>query len=271
MPADSNDDVHPSRHSGLRATIERGGVALGVLDDTDSPELVELYGDLGFEFVWHDLEHTGPAAQDARSLAALLRAADAAGTDLLVRVPTPDPATIRKVLDTGVRNVLVPRVETPEEVERAVDAARFSSDGTPGDRGFAFPRASRWGRLDATEYVVTEDREVLIGVMIETPAAVERIEEILAVPELGFVFVGPFDLAAAMGYPGEVSHPDVEERVSTVASATRETDVALGGLAFDDGDAASKIDTGYQVLHVGSTTAAVIEDLEVWPGQFDDR
>jgi 2-dehydro-3-deoxyglucarate aldolase len=51
MPADSNDDVRPSRHNGLRATIERGSVALGVLDDTDSPELVELYGDLGFEFV----------------------------------------------------------------------------------------------------------------------------------------------------------------------------------------------------------------------------
>ncbi|MCL7416482.1 MAG: aldolase/citrate lyase family protein [Halalkalicoccus sp.] len=257
------------RRNSLRATVEDGGVALGVLDDLYSPEMVEIYGELGFDFVWHDLEHAGPSPRDADALAGLLRAAELAGTELLVRVPAPDPATIRKALDTGVRNLFVSHVESAEEVRRAVEAARFSYDGAPGKRGFANPRASRWGRTE--DYVASEDRETMIGITVEEPAAVEEIEAILAVPELGFVFLGPLDLAVATGHPGEIDHPEVEEAVETVVSAAREADVAIGGLGFGEEDVAEKIDDGYQILHTGSTTAAAAGALEPWPEEFGDR
>lgn len=268
MASDTTDDDRV-RGNELRATVEDGGVALGVLDDLYSPEMVEIYGGLGFDFVWHDLEHGGPSPRDADALAGLLRAADLAGTELLVRVPSPDPATIRKALDAGVRNLFVSHVESAEAVRRAVEAARFEYDGAPGKRGFANPRASRWGR--AEDYVASEDRETMIGVTIEEPAAVEEIEEILAVPELGFVFLGPLDLAVAMGHPGEPDHPDVQEAVETVVSAAREADVAIGGLGFGEEDVAEKIDDGYQILHTGSTTAAAAGALESWPEEFGDR
>lgn len=90
-------------------------------------------------------------------------------------------------------------------------------------------------------------------------------------PDLGFVFVGPFDLSVAMGHPGEISHPEVEASVERVVATTRDTDVALGGLGFDAHDVAQKIDQGYQLLHVGSTTAAAIDSLGSWPERFDDR
>lgn len=270
MASDSDTNrIHASRQNSLRATVENGSVALGVLDDLYSPEMVEIYGDLGFDFVWHDFEHAGPVPQDADSLAHLLRAADAAGTELLVRIPTPDPATIRKTLDTGVRNLFISHVETPEKVREAVEATRFVYDGDPGGRGYANPRASRWGQAD--DYVATEDREIMIGVTIEEPMAVERIGDILDVPELDFVFLGPLDLAVATGHPGEVNHPDVEEAVERVVSAAHETDVVIGGLGFSEEDVAQKIDDGYQILHVGGTTAAAIETLEPWPGRFDAR
>lgn len=265
----SDSDAEKGRHNELRATVEDGGVALGVLDDLYSPEMVEIYGDLGFDFVWHDLEHAGPSPRDADALAGLLRAADATGTELLVRVPSPDPATIRKALDTGVRNLFVSHVESAEDVHKAVEAARFSYDGAPGTRGFANPRASRWGR--AEDYAASEDRETMIGVTIEEPAAVEAIEEILSVPELGFVFLGPLDLAVATGHPGEPDHPEVEEAVGTVVSAARDADVAIGGLGFGEEDVAEKIDDGYQILHTGSTTAAAAGALESWPEEFGDR
>lgn len=268
----SNPDAsgdHDSRRNDLRATVESGGVGLGVLDDLYSPEMVEIYGDLGFDFVWHDLEHAGPSPDDADALGDLLRAADAAGTELLVRVPSPDPATIHKALDTGVRNLFVSRIETAEEVRQAVETARFTHDGEPGGRGLANPRASRWGR--AEEYVDVEDREVMIGVTIEDPSAVERIDDVLAVPGLDFVFLGPLDLSVAMGHPGEVDHPAVQEAVESVVSAAREEDVTIGGLGFGEEDVATKIDEGYQILHVGSTTAAAAGSLSSWPEAFADR
>ena len=268
--SDTNADAdHPSRHNGLRATVENGGVALGVLDDLYSPEMVEIYGDLGFDFVWHDLEHAGPSPDDGEALGELLRAADAVDTELLVRVPSPEPATVRKALDAGVRNLFVSHVEGPEDVRRAVEAARFEYDGEPGGRGLANPRASRWGRAD--DYAATEDRETFLGVTIEEPSAVERIDEILDVPELGFVFLGPLDLSVAMGHPGEVDHPDVQEAVEAVVSAARDADVTVGGLGFGEDDVEAKIDDGYQILHTGSTTAAASETLQSWPERFGDR
>lgn len=270
MPSEQNTDtnsIHATQHNSLRAVVEDGGVGLGVLDDLYSPEMVEIYSDLGFDFVWHDLEHGGPSPRDADAIGNLLRAA-AGETELLIRIPTPDPATVRKTLDTGVRNLFVSHIETPEQVRQVVEAARFNYDGEPGKRGLANPRASRWGRAD--DYIATEDREIFIGITIEEPQTVDQIDEILRVPELGFVFLGPLDLSVAMGHPGEFNHPDVQEAVETVVSAARESDVVIGGLGFGEDDVAEKIDTGYQILHVGSTTGAVAQTLESWPTQFGD-
>lgn len=269
MTGDSNDGIHPSRENDLRATIETDEVALGVLDDLYSPTMVEVYGDLGFDFVWQDLEHAGPAASDADSLAHLLRAADAVDIELLVRVPEPNPATIHKVLDTGVRNVFISHIETREDVETAIEAARFTYDGEPGGRGFANPRASRWGQ--ANEYVDTEDREIMVGITVEEPTAIENIDEILAVPELDFVFIGPLDIAVATGHPGDVTHPEVQEAVDEVVAAAREAHVTLGGLGFGEDDVDQKIADGYQILHVGSTTGAAAESLRSWPTRFGDQ
>jgi 2-dehydro-3-deoxyglucarate aldolase len=253
-------DPHPA--NGLRAQFEAGEVALGVLDTTYSPTLVEFYGDLGLDFVWLDLEHGGPDPWDGPTIEDLLRAAERTGTELLVRLPDTDPTLVRKALDLGVRTLFLPRVETAAEVEAAVRSARFSYDGEPGDRGLGAPRAARWGL--AEEYVAGEDRETVVGTTVETREAVENIEEILAVPDLGFVFVGPFDLSVAYGHPGDVEHPDVQEAVETVRSAAIDADVPVGGLGFGMDDVNEKVADGYQLLHLGSTTGALQEAVEGW-------
>jgi 2-dehydro-3-deoxyglucarate aldolase len=254
--------AEPTRTNELLATVASGDVALGVLDNTFSPMLVEFYAELGLDFVWLDLEHGGPGPDDGTQVENLLRAADAAGIEPLVRSPKPDPSLIRKALDAGVRSLFVSRIETAEEVRRAVRAARFKYDGEAGDRGFAFPRASRWGTAD--EYARTEDDEIMIGVTIENPTAVENIDEILDVPELGFVFAGPLDLSVALGYPGEPTHEDVQELVGEIESAALDAGVPLGGLGFGMDDVNQKADAGYQILNLGSTTSAVKQTVTGW-------
>jgi len=134
----------------LAAILDDGDVALGVLDNTYSPTLVEFYGELGVDFVWLDFEHGGPDPWDGGQLEDLLRAGERTDVELLVRLPDTDPTLVRKALDLGARNVFLPRVETAEEVRDAVRSARFRYDDGPGDRGLASPRASRWGSPTST-------------------------------------------------------------------------------------------------------------------------
>lgn len=250
------------RTNGLRRTLDADGVVLGVLDNTYSPALVEFYGELGLDFVWLDLEHAGPSPWNADRLEEFLRAADLTETELLVRLPTPAPGLVRKAVDTGVRNLFISRVETPEEVRRAVQAARFQYGDEPGERGLANPRASRWGL--ANDYIETEDEEILVGVTIENETAIEHIDEILSVPELGFVFIGPLDLSVAFGHPGELDHPAVQEAVETVRTASIDAGVPVGGLGFGMDDVNEKTDKGYQILNLGSTTGALQEVVTTW-------
>ncbi|MDQ2051038.1 aldolase/citrate lyase family protein [Natronolimnohabitans sp. A-GB9] len=250
----------------LRQTLEDDAVALGVLENTYNPTLVEFYGELGLEFVWIDLEHAGPSPFDGDRLEELVRAANVTGTELLVRLPEPDPGMIRKTLDAGVRSLFVSRIETADEVRRAVEASQFEYDGDPGKRGFASPRASRWGTTD--DYAGTEDAEIVVGVTIENPTAVANLEDILAVPELGFVFAGPLDLAVSLGHPGEPTHEDVDAHIEAIRTTTLETDVPLGGLGFGMDDVNEKVDSGYQLLNLGSTTGALQGVVRSWLNEY---
>lgn len=251
----------------LATAFDEGDVAFGVLENAYSPRLVELYGDLGLDVVWLDLEHGGPDPWDADRIEDLLRAAESADTELLVRLPSTDPTLVRKVLDLGVRNVFLPRVEGPDEVRAAVKSARFEYDGEPGGRGLGSPRARRWGL--AEDYVATEDAETLVGATIETEAAVANLDEILAVPDLGFVFVGPFDLSVSLGHPGEIDHPAVQEAVETVRSKAIAASVPVGGLGFGTDDVNEKAAAGYQLLNLGSTTGALKAAVTDWVEAYE--
>jgi len=257
------------RGNALRETLDAGEAAFGVLDNVYSPTVVELLGELGFDFVWVDYEHAGPSPWDADDMADMLRAADASDTELLVRIPDADPSLVRKALDAGVRNLFVSRVETAAEAETVVEAARFTHDGEPGTRGMAGPRAAKWGAV--SDYPATEDRETVVGVTVETVAGVENIDSILDVPELGFVFVGPNDLSVSLGHPGEVSHPEVEDAVETVRSAAEAAGVPVGNLTFGMEDVHAKVDEGDQLLNVGSATGAIRGQLGDWHARYREE
>ncbi|WP_423751582.1 HpcH/HpaI aldolase family protein [Salinirarus marinus] len=238
------------RTNHLRRTLEAGESAYGAQAATFSPAVVEVYGSLGLDWVWVDLEHAGPSPWDGQWLSDLTRAADVADIELLVRLPGGDPKLIRKALDAGVRTLLIPRVESAAEVREAVAATRFRYDGGPGDRGVARGRVTEWGR-DTDGYVEEEDANVTLGVMIENAAAVESLDDILAVPDLGFVFVGPADLSVSLGRPLEKGHPDVRGHVDRIERAALDAGVPLAGIASSAEAVRDAEDRGYQLLRIG--------------------
>ncbi len=243
----------------FRATIDDGGAVLGARAATFSPTVVETFGQLGLDFVWLDFEHGGPSPHDSGLFEDLTRAAEVADIRLLVRLPGPEPFLIRKVLDTGVRNLLIPRVDDVETVERAVEATRFAFDGRPGQRGMASGRARRWSLAEG--YVDGEDETICVGVMIEKRGAIDDLEAILEVPHLGFAFVGPGDLSVQLGHPGETDHPEVREHVERIREACLAADVPLGGIAHDPTDAADLLADGYQIVRIGGEIEAARHTL----------
>lgn len=247
------------QRNSLRTSIENGKTVLGARSATFSPTVIELYGELDIDFVWLDFEHTGPTPYNSTMLEDLTRAAEVGGTELFVRLPSGDPPLIRKVLDAGVRNLLIPRIDDAQEVREAVEATRFVYDGAPGERGMASGRSSSWG--NAEDYVRTEDEEVCLGVMIEKTTAIDNLDEILSTPDLGFVFIGPSDLSVQLGHPMNKGHPNVQAAIEKIREASLDAGVPVGRITHDPEAAREAIDDGYQILRIGGELEAAQETL----------
>ncbi|MDS0261546.1 aldolase/citrate lyase family protein [Haloarcula sp. S1CR25-12] len=246
----------------LRHALERGETVFGASAATFSPTVIEILGDIGLDFVWLDFEHAGPSPYDSTAVAELTRAAETADIELLVRLPKPDPALVRKVLDAGVRTVLLPRIETAADLRPAVEAAYFAYDGDVGDRGVGVGRSGTWaGYVDS--FVGGEDSEILVGTMIENATAVEHVEEILAVPRLGFAFVGPADLSMSLsaGDPLADNSEAVEDAIERTRGACLDAEVPIGRIQNDPMAAQAAVDDGYQVVRIGGDAGAVREVL----------
>lgn len=245
----------------FRERLEADEVQVGARNNHCSTLLVEVYGLLGLDFAWVDLQHGGPSPWDTDALENLARAAELHDIGLLVRVPAVDPAMIGKVLDAGVRNVLVPEIETADEVRRAAAATRFTYDGDPGKRPSGEWRSKQWGHAD--DYEPSEDDEVCLGIMLETRSAVENLDSILSVAEVGFAVPGTSDLAVTYGHPNGQDHPDVREAVREIERGTDRAGIPTGALVTDAEAAVEHVEAGYDFVRIGGeleATRRVLED-----------
>lgn len=242
----------------LRQAIETDETVFGAACATFSPAVVETLGRVGLDFVWLDFEHSGPSPYDSTVFEDLTRAAEAADIELLVRLPKPDPPLVRKVLDAGVRTILIPRIETADQLRPAVEAAYFSYDGAVGDRGVGVGRSGEWaGYVDS--YIGNEDEEILVGTMIENERAVENIEDILGIPQLGFAFVGAADLSMSLsgGDPLADNQDAVDDAIERAREAALNADIPVGRIKNSVEEAHEAAAAGYQILRIGGDLSAV--------------
>ncbi|WP_414819842.1 HpcH/HpaI aldolase family protein, partial [Sphingomonas sp. Root710] len=188
----------------IRENLLRGETSYGVAVQLASPDIVEIVGYTGYDFAWIDAEHGGFDLGDLRDL---IRAADAARIDSIVRVPNHEETFIQRVLDLGASGVMVPKVSTVEQGKAVVAATRFAPAGTRGacpcGRAFGH-RTQNW----SSEYRQA-DEDVLVFAIIEDRAGVANVEAIAS--ECGFdgLLFGPFDLSMELGLEGNVQHPDL--------------------------------------------------------------
>lgn len=206
----------------LRDRLASGGETIGLSINFRSAHLVEMAAQAGFDFVSFDAEH-GPL--DLADLEAMLLAADAHGLPAISRPPNARPDTILRFMDLGLCGVMVPYVQSKDDAAAMVDAVRYPPAGR---RGLGYVRANDWGLIPSAEYVAAANANAVTIGLIETAQAVERIDEILDVPGLDVVWIGPVDLAQSMDLLAEPNHSRLRASIERVASRSRAAGRAVG-------------------------------------------
>lgn len=219
--------------------------ALGVLMTIPSPQVVQVIARAELDFLFIDMEH---GHFDPASLHATIAAT--AGTSLvpIVRVGANEPWLAKIPLDAGALGIIFPGMNTRSEAESAVKAVRYPPQG---ERFWGpFYAAPRWGAT-LPEYAQAANDEVLAIGMAEHIDVTKTIQDVVAVPGLDLLFIGPGDLAASMGYAGQNCVPEVAQAIGKLEAAILGSPVVLGGVAVNPGQAKEMSVRGYRALIVG--------------------
>lgn len=229
----------------MREALRARRAVYGLFAALPSPSLVEMVGAAGYDFAILDAEH---ALVDAQTLQHMIRAAEAFGIAPLVRVPERDTGMILRVLDAGAHGVVVPHVRRPQDVEDAVAAARYAPEGM---RSLGGGRHVGYGRDELREYVTAANARTLVVPMIEDAEAVERIDEIVAVPGTDMVLEGAADLSQSLGVTWQTRHPDVLAAESKVAAACTRAGVPFCAIPRVPSDHAAWYAAGVRAFVLG--------------------
>jgi 2-keto-3-deoxy-L-rhamnonate aldolase RhmA len=216
----------------------------GTILTLPSPELAEICAQAGFDWLWLDMEHGSLGLDDVQHLVQAV----AGRTPCIVRLPLNEEVWFKKVLDIGVSGLLVPQVSTVEQAERAV---RFSKYPPQGTRSVGVSRAAAYGP-GFQAYIEQANPGTSLIVQIETIQAVENVAEILAVPGLDAVLIGPFDLSASMGKIGQVHDPDVVAAIQRVRQACAARQFPLGIFSSTVAEGLSALQNGFSFTAVSN-------------------
>ncbi|MQA84070.1 MAG: 2,4-dihydroxyhept-2-ene-1,7-dioic acid aldolase [Streptosporangiales bacterium] len=232
----------------LRELWDRGEDTLGGWCVIPSGFGAEMMGRCGFDWVCVDTQH-GLIGYD--QMAAMLQALSVTGTPALVRVPWNGPDHIMKALDAGAQGVIVPMVNTAEDARRAVGAAKYPPLGT---RSWGPIRAS----LDVPGYSAElANGRTVVAAMIETPDGVRNLDEILSVPGVDAVYIGPSDLALGHGMTPtlNVTEPEHERLIKAILDGCKKHGV-VAGIHCDRYETVRRWrDLGFQMFAMASDAA----------------
>ena len=252
----------PAPHNSFKAGLKSGRVQIGCWAGMADAYATNMLGTAGFDWVLIDGEH---APNDIRSTLAQLQALDASTSSPVVRLPIGREDLVKQVLDLGAQSILIPMVESADHAREMVAAVTYPPHGRRGV-GAALARASQYSGI--TDYVTTADAEICLLLQVENMAGMAALDDILAVKGVDGVFIGPADLAADMGYPGQTAHPEVRAKVIEAITKIKAAGVAAGILSTEDGFSQQCIDMGVEFTAVGIDVLQYVNSLRALSAKF---
>jgi 4-hydroxy-2-oxoheptanedioate aldolase len=235
----------PAPTNTFKAALKAGQVQMGCWIGLADPYAAEISASAGFDWLLIDGEH---APNDLRSIMAQLQVIEGRGSHPVVRPVIGETWMIKQLLDAGAQSLLIPMVESAAQAQELVRAVTYPPHGVRGV-GAALARASNFSGI--ADYIATADREICLLLQVENRAGMAALDDILQLDGVDGIFVGPADLAADLGHPGNPAHPEVQ---AAITDALRKI-VASGkaaGILMTDPDAAKRyVDLGAQFVATG--------------------
>jgi 4-hydroxy-2-oxoheptanedioate aldolase len=235
----------------LKNALNAGLVQRGIWLTSGTGILAELAGNAGFDWCLIDGEH-GP--NTVSEMLPQLQALAIRGTPAVIRVANAEAWMIKQALDLGCQTVLVPMVDDGQTAGKMARAMRYPPQGNRG-MGAVLARATGFGAVP--DYPHSANEQMCLFVQAESTQAVENIDAIAATEGVDGVFVGPADLSADMGYPGQPDHPEVEKAIDHLIARTVAAGKIAGIITFDESRLTEYAEKGVTFLGVGGDMAVL--------------
>lgn len=230
----------------LREKLAAGGVTLGSWMQLDNPSVAEILGNAGYDWVAVDLEH---GHFSLSRLPDLFRALELGGTLPFARIAQGRTKEIKQALDAGARGLIIPMVESANMLADCISRAFYPPDGI---RGVGYSRANLFGKkFDA--YTASHRDGIFMAAQIETQKGVDHLADILKVPGLDAVMVGPYDLSGSMGMTAQFDDPVFKQTLAQILACCKAADIPCGFHVVqpDPNALQEKIGQGYQFIAYG--------------------
>jgi 2-keto-3-deoxy-L-rhamnonate aldolase RhmA len=235
----------------IKSTLREGKVLIGTfVMEFAVPSIATIFASAGADFIIVDMEHTTFTIE---TVGRIIRAARGSDLPSIVRVPAIERHFISRALDAGASGLMIPRVESRDDVEKIVKWAKYAPEG---DRGVAFGIAHTdygdFRKLDGVKYTQQANEEILIIGQIETAKAVENIDEIFSSGGLDAILIGPYDLSTSLGVSGQLDHPLVVNSIEKVIAKAKTYHLILGSYVNDFESGKRWVDAGVQLIACGN-------------------
>lgn len=238
----------------LRGKLAAGRPVYGLWVTLESPSVTEMAVALGLDWVVIDAEH---GHLDWSEVVAHLRATVRSDTVALVRVADLDRGLIKRALDLGADGVVVPWIETEEQLRRAVSFAHYPPEGC---RGIGAERATGWGEC-MPEHTAEANASVLVVPIVETVRTADEIDRMVQVDGVDVFFFGPADFSSTAGYKGQWEGPGVARRILDLKDAIRKAGKHCGVVAAGDANLAERLEQGFLMLGLGLDGGLLLRSL----------
>jgi len=236
-----------STRKALKSILQNRSPLLAGWTSLGHPQVTEMLTRSGVDFVGIDIEHSTISQEQAQSI---IVACHSAGVCCLPRIATHNQEAIKRLLDSGADGIIVPNVDTPEQVEKLIEWIKYPP---LGKRGYGIARAQGYGH-DFEEYTKKWNGSSSLIIQVESISAVKNIEQLLRFEEVDGAMVGPYDLSASLGIPGNIEHEKVLIAGQQVVDACKKYGKACGTQDIDPTSerVQSAIDSGYTFVVLAS-------------------
>jgi 4-hydroxy-2-oxoheptanedioate aldolase len=252
----------PKNH--FKHAIAAGRQQIGLWCSLPGAYTAEVVAPAGFDWLLFDTEHTPSSVTTVMSQ---LQAAEPYNVSSAVRATINDTAQIKQLLDVGAQTLFIPYVQSAAEAHAAVMAMRYPPEGVRGVAGTT--RANRFGRVQNYHQIAAQ--ELCLILQVETQQALDQLEEIARIDGVDGIFIGPSDLSASLGYPGNQAHPVVKKTIEDAIRRVRACGKPAGILTNDKAFARHCIEVGTVCTVVGNDGGILARGVEGQAQEFQGR